>query len=288
MRIIVVTGLSGSGKSTAVRAFEDRGFFCVDNLPVILIPGLVQVVAESETKIDNLVLGIDAREVNFLSDFKKVARMMQEIGIEMEVLYLEAGDGVLVRRFSETRRRHPLAGVDIMAALKREKELLSPFRENATRIIDSSHMTVHELKRQIHGFIDSAAESHSLSITLMSFGFKYGVPLEADLMYDVRFLPNPHFVEELRPKTGKDEDVYNYVMQSEESNITKNKMQDFLKFSVPLFEREGKTYLVVAIGCTGGKHRSVSLVRAMEKFMLENMPDYSVSVRHRDIDKDRI
>jgi len=286
MRIIVVTGLSGSGKSTAVRAFEDKGFFCVDNLPVVLIPGLVQVITESSTKIENIILGIDARESSFLSDFDKIAKMMKTIGLEMEVLYLEASVGELIRRFSETRRRHPLAGVDIRAALKREKELLSPFRENATRIIDSSQMTVHELKRQIQNYIDSATDTHNLSITLMSFGFKYGVPLEADLMYDVRFLPNPHFIPDLRPKTGKDEEVYDYVMQFEESQTTEKKIQEFLEFSIPLFEKEGKTYLVAAIGCTGGKHRSVTLVRAVEKFMQKNMPDYSVNIRHRDIEKD--
>jgi len=286
MRIIVVTGLSGSGKSTAVRAFEDKGFFCVDNLPVILIPGLVQVITESSTKIENIILGIDARESSFLSDFDKIAKMMKTIGLEMEVLYLEASVGELIRRFSETRRRHPLAGVDIRAALKREKELLSPFRENATRIIDSSQMTVHELKRQIQNYIDSATDTHNLSITLMSFGFKYGVPLEADLMYDVRFLPNPHFIPDLRPKTGKDDEVFDYVMQFEESQTTEKKIQEFLEFSIPLFEKEGKTYLVAAIGCTGGKHRSVTLVRAVEKFMQKNMPDYSVNIRHRDIEKD--
>jgi len=286
MRIIVVTGLSGSGKSTAVRAFEDKGFFCVDNLPVVLIPGLVQVITESSTKIENIILGIDARESSFLSDFDKIAKMMKTIGLEMEVLYLEASVGELIRRFSETRRRHPLAGVDIRAALKREKELLSPFRENATRIIDSSQMTVHELKRQIQNYIDSATDTHNLSITLMSFGFKYGVPLEADLMYDVRFLPNPHFIPDLRPKTGKDDEVFDYVMQFEESQTTEKKIQEFLEFSIPLFEKEGKTYLVAAIGCTGGKHRSVTLVRAVEKFMQKNMPDYSVNIRHRDIEKD--
>lgn len=285
MRIIIVSGLSGSGKSTAIRAFEDRGFFCVDNLPVIMIPGLIEAISKAGDVIENVVLGIDARVRTFLDDFDKVTEAVKKAGHSVEVIFLEASDEVLVRRFSETRRRHPLAGVDIRAALEQENELLSNIRNEAAEIIDSSVITVHQLKQRIFNFIDVGRDTCHLSITLFSFGFKYGVPLEADLMFDVRCLPNPYFVKELRGKTGLDREVYDYVFSFPESRQMLVQLQSFLGFSLPLFNKEGKTYLTAAVGCTGGKHRSISMVRALERYMGEKLPSYAVFVRHRDINR---
>ncbi len=283
MRIIIVTGLSGAGKTTAIRAFEDRGLFCIDNPPVTLIPDLIKSMDSADNPVDTVVLGIDTRELSFLADYGRVALSLKEAGHRLEIVFLEARDEILIRRFSETRRRHPLAGVDIRVALEREKELLSPLRAQATTLIDTSTMTVHELKHRVQTFEDAASDKRTLSVTLMSFGFKYGVPLEADLVFDARFLPNPYFIENLKPKTGLDDEVFDYVMGFEESGKLLDHLESLLMFSLPLFEREGKTYLTVAVGCTGGKHRSISMVEALNAFFKEKMPDYLVFVRHRDI-----
>jgi UPF0042 nucleotide-binding protein len=286
MRIIVITGLSGSGKSTAIHAFEDRGEFCVDNLPVALIPGLVETVSRDTDDIHDIVLGIDSREGEFLEDFEQVSDNLKQLGHHIEVIYLEAGEESLIRRFSETRRRHPLGGVDIQASLTSERTMLAPLRQAAQHIIDTSTMSVHDLKREIQHRFVTIEDTRSLSLTLLSFGYKYGLPLESDLVIDVRFLPNPHFVPELRPRTGADNAVYEYVMNKEPSQKLLEKLKDLLAFMIPLFDKEGKTYVTVAIGCTGGKHRSVSMVRALHEFISTTMPDYSVAMRHRDIFKD--
>lgn len=283
MRIIIITGLSGGGKSTAIHAFEDRGVFCVDNLPVTLIPGLVETIDRDAQGIQDIVLGIDAREGGFLKDLKDVSEGLIQAGHRIEVIYLEASEETLIRRFSETRRRHPLGGADIPAALAKERELLAPLRLMAQHIIDSTPMSVHELKREIQHRFASITDTRSLSVTLLSFGFKHGLPLEADLVFDVRFLPNPHFVPELQHKTGMDREVYEYVTNDEQTRTLLDKLEDLLGFVIPLFDEEGKTYVTVAIGCTGGKHRSVSVVRALHDFIASRMPEYLVSMRHRDI-----
>ena len=210
---------------------------------------------------------------------------MSEAGHQVEVIYLDTNDQALIRRFSETRRKHPLGDLSIVDALETEKHLLEPLRIVATRLIDTSALTVHELKRQIQGYIDQAHSSETLNVILLSFGYKYGVPLEADLMFDARFLPNPYFVTELKRKTGLDQEVFDYVTSCEHTQVLLNHIEELLAFSIPLFNYEGKSYLTIAIGCTGGKHRSVSLVRALEKFLGTKMPEYHVAVRHRDIEK---
>ncbi len=283
LRLIIITGLSGSGKSTAIRAFEDRGCFCIDNLPVTMIPGLVESFQKTDNESNLLVLGIDAREKRFLDDFGQISKQVRDAGHRIEILYLEARTEVLIRRFSETRRKHPLAGMDVRAALEREKELLAEFRLEATHLIDTSTMSVHDLKRQIYEQMEMDPDKETLSVTLLSFGYKYGVPLEADLMFDVRCLPNPYFVAELKTRTGLDDEVFDYVMKFEESEKMLESIQSFLEFSIPLFAREGKMYLTVAIGCTGGKHRSISFVRALKRFMDETMSGYTVMIRHRDL-----
>jgi len=285
VRIIIVTGLSGSGKSTAIHAYEDRGFFCIDNLPVVMIPGLIEAASKSAGAPQAIVLGIDARERTFLSEFQRVAETIREAGHTIEILYLEARDDVLIRRFSETRRRHPLHGLDIGRALALEKELLAPLRAAATTVLDTSEMTIHDLKKQIHALIDRSSDASPLTVTLMSFGFKYGVPLEADLVFDARFLPNPYFVPALNPLTGLDQDVYDYVMSAPEAAELVGRLEDFLRFSLPLYEKEGKAYLTVAVGCTGGRHRSVAAVRALGEFVGRELPRYALSLRHRDKDK---
>lgn len=283
LNLVIVSGLSGSGKSTAIRAFEDRGYFCIDNLPVDMIPVLVESVTASGTGIKNIVLGIDARELHSLSGFKDVSRKLKASGHGIDIIFLEAGIEVLIRRFSQTRRRHPLAGGDVRAALRKEKEILADFRETASRIIDTSRMNVHDLKRIAFNFIDAKSGKRTLSLTFLSFGYKHGIPMEADLVFDVRCLPNPYFDKDLRPLNGLDEKVYDYVMSFEESREMLRMIENFISFSLPLFEKEGKTYLTVAIGCTGGRHRSISIVRALEAFMKRELPEYEVFTRHIEI-----
>jgi len=285
LRIVVVTGLSGSGKTTAMHVFEDRGFFCVDNLPVLLIPDLAETITSSGAEVETIVLCIDARERSFLDDFDKVAEQIKAAGHTIEIFYMEARDEILIRRFSETRRRHPLAGVDIRAALEQERQILSRLRSEATHIIDTSVLSMHDLRQQIRLLIDASSNVRNLSLTLLSFGFKYGVPLETDVLFDVRCLPNPYFVPSLKHQTGLDDEAYDFIFGFGESRSMLLKIEDYLRFALPLFEKEGKTYLTLAIGCTGGRHRSVAFVRALVDYMHEELPNYLVFVRHRDVNK---
>ncbi len=285
MKITVITGLSGSGKSTAIHAFEDRGMFCIDNIPIVLLPDLVKLVAESRQEVDGIVVGIDAREGHFLTDFKRTNQILLSAGHELQVIYLEARDEVLIRRFSETRRKHPLGGKDVISALAREREMLEELREAANDRIDTSSMNVHQLKQHVINHAQTIESASHMSVTLLSFGFKYGVPLEADLVYDLRFLPNPYFEESLRQMTGQDEEVRSYVMAFKEANIMLEKIQDLLQFLLPEYEKEGKAYLTVALGCTGGRHRSTTFAYMLDKFLQTEMPEYKTFIRHRDIEK---
>jgi UPF0042 nucleotide-binding protein len=282
LRIVVVTGLSGSGKSTAIHVLEDLGFYCIDNLPVALIPRFVELWESSREDIGRVALGIDLRERAFLADFPRVFDELRAAGHRVEVLFLDAADEVLVRRFGETRRPHPLApGTTVAEGIRREREKLEGLREHADRIVDTSAMTVHELREELRQSLAAAEHPGTMTVALVSFGYKYGLPGDTDMVMDVRFLPNPFFVEELRPRTGTDPAVANYVLRREDTRGFLERLTALLDFTLPRYEREGKSYLTLALGCTGGKHRSVVLVEELRR-LFEGRP-YRVLVQHRDV-----
>jgi UPF0042 nucleotide-binding protein len=280
MRIVVVTGVSGAGKSTALRALEDLGYYCVDNLPSPLIGKFAELAAGSEVLKAGLV--IDTREGEFLLGAGEALHALRSSGqAVVEVLFLDAPDDVLKRRFSETRRRHPLSGADLEAGLRRERQLLTGLREAADAVIDTGRLSVHQLK-------DIVLERYSrpgalrLGLALLSFGFKHGIPSEADIVLDARFLPNPYFVEALAPRTGVDAEVADYVLANDDAKEFLDHALALLRFVIPRCEAEGKSYLTVAIGCTGGRHRSVAVVEELGRQLRDG---YSVTVRHRDVER---
>jgi UPF0042 nucleotide-binding protein len=283
LHAVVVTGLSGSGKSTALRVLEDLGFYCVDNLPVALLPRFVELWETSREEVHRVALGIDARERLFLGGFQAAFDEIRRAGVRLEVLYFEASDEVLVRRFSETRRPHPAAvGGAVEDAIRKERESLRELRALADRIVDTSALTVHELRDTLRDMLARDA-TPTLTVSLVSFGYKYGLPTDADLAFDCRFLPNPFFVEELRPKTGLDAAVASYVLDRDDTREFLQHVQGLLLFSIPRYQREGKSYLTIAIGCTGGRHRSVTLVEELRWRLARSGVD--VLVRHRDIER---
>jgi len=283
LHAVVVTGLSGSGKSTALRVLEDLGFYCVDNLPVALLARFVELWESSREEVHRVALGIDARERLFLGGFRDAFEEVRRAGVRLEVMYLEASDEVLLRRFSETRRPHPAAvGGTVEDGIRREREALRELRELANRIVDTSALTVHELRAALRDML-ARDEASALTVSLVSFGYKYGLPTDADLAFDCRFLPNPFFVEDLRPKTGLDAAVADYVMDRDDTRTFLEHVQSLLAFTLPRYQREGKSYLTIAIGCTGGRHRSVTLVEALRS-RLEAM-GVRVLVRHRDVER---
>lgn len=282
LHVVIVTGLSGSGKSTAIRVLEDLGFYCIDNLPVVLMPKFIELCQNSEEQISRIALGIDLRERAFLVNYPAVLEDIRRAGHYVEILYLDAADDVLVRRFSETRRPHPLAeGTNVAAGIAREREKLADLKGMADRIIDTSAYTVHQLRdelRTLLGVVSGGEEA--MRVFLVSFGYKYGLPSDTDMVLDVRFLPNPFFVEELRPLDGTDPAVARYVIERAETQRFLERIMALLDFSLPLYEREGKRYLTVGIGCTGGRHRSVAIVGELERRLAKH--GYPVNVQHRD------
>lgn len=282
--IIVITGLSGSGKSFAIRAFEDNGFFCVDNLPPLLIPRFIELCQGYQEDIMRIALGVDLRGGHFLQSWPQVLADMRAAGHHVQVLFFDASDDVLLRRFSETRRPHPLAGKgSIQDGISRERKALEAMRELADKVIDTGEFNVHQLKREIEQQFCQAANSRRMSIFLASFGYKYGIPHDTDLILDVRFLPNPYFVNELRAKSGLDREVEEYVLKDQETRIYLDRLYALLEYTLPLYEREGKSTLTLALGCTGGRHRSVVLVEELRKRF--GGANYQIHVKHRDIDK---
>jgi RNase adapter protein RapZ len=284
-RFIVLTGLSGSGKSQAIRALEDLGYFCVDNLPTTLIPTLADLVRREE--ISRVAIVVDVREKSFLGEFPKVFRKLRSMkgkGLNPALIFLEASDEALVRRFSETRRPHPMApGKSAAEGIRAERERMTRIREMADQIIDTSSLTVHQLRKSFSTFSGlTRDEKAKLAVNLVSFGFKHGIPMDADLMFDVRFLPNPHFVRRLRRKTGRDRSVVRFMEEHPATRELLDRLGELLKFLVPQYVAEGKSYLTIAIGCTGGRHRSVMIAEALRK-SLTGMPDAQVRVQHRDI-----
>jgi len=283
VQLVVVTGLSGSGKSTAIHVLEDLGFYCIDNLPVALIPRFVELWESSQEEVRRVALGIDLRERHFLDEFPRVFQELRASGVELEVLYLEASDEVLVRRFSETRRPHPAAaGGGPADGIRREREKLRGLREIADRILDTSAFTVHELRGALRDLVERP-EAGRMTITLLSFGYKYGLPIDADLAFDCRFLPNPFFVEELRNRTGTDPAVAEYVLRREETEEFLRRVVDLLEFTLPRYQHEGKSYLTIALGCTGGRHRSIVLAEELGRRLRER--GHKVLVRHRDAER---
>lgn len=288
MRFVIVTGMSGAGKSTALKMLEDMGYFCVDNLPIPLLPGFVQMLQNTDTEMKKVALGLDVRSGQDLSGLKENLEAMDRDRIGYEILFLDANDAALVKRYKETRRQHPLSGsgrVDTGIAKEREKILF--LKMKATYILDTSKMLTRELRIELEKIFVDGQSFCNLYITVMSFGFKYGIPQDADLVFDVRFLPNPYYIDTLREKTGNEAEVQDYVMQNDKGRIFLDKLKDMMEFLIPNYILEGKNQLVIAIGCTGGKHRSVTLANALYQ-ILDKEENYGVRIEHRDIGKDSI
>ncbi len=284
MRVLVISGLSGSGKSTAVRVLEDEGFFCIDNLPVQLFPTIIDLVQKSQETVPGVALVMDIRGRDFLKGFEKIFHEIDDAGHTVEIIFFDATDEVLIRRFSETRRRHPaLDSGSVPEGIRYEREQLAGLRRIATLVIDTSELNVHQLKEMVLVRVKGVAGTGRMTINLQSFGYRYGIPLESDLVMDVRFLPNPHFVPELRPFTGLDSRVREFVLEKPETGLFLEKFEDLLDYLLPAYKREGKSYLTISIGCTGGRHRSVALVEELHQFFTRN--NLSVKVSHRDMDK---
>jgi UPF0042 nucleotide-binding protein len=284
-RFVVITGLSGSGKSQAIRALEDLGYFCVDNLPTTLIPTLAQLSCRPGSDLPKVAIVVDVREGSFLAEFPRVWREVQRLeGLHPSLIFLEATHAALVRRFSETRRPHPLAhDRPVSEGIADERRRLDRIRRMADEIVDTSALTVHQLRERFMSFAREQAQRNPLVVTLLSFGFKHGVPLDADLVFDARFLPNPHFVPTLKALTGLDRGVVRFMERHEVTGQFVRKLRDLLAFLVPQYVAEGKAYLTIAIGCTGGRHRSVMLAETLAG-PLAALHGVRARVRHRDID----
>lgn len=283
LRIVIVTGLSGSGKSTAIKAFEDLGYFCVDNLPVLMLPDFLKLREESSEGLWHIALGMDIRERRFLESYSKIFSELRRRGANLEILFLEATDAVLQRRFSQTRRKHPLAGKgSVLEGIEAEREMLRDLKAMATRVVDTSSANVHDLKRMISRLYALSPDQDALHVMVLSFGFKYGVPAEADIVMDVRFLPNPFFVEGIRDLDGRREEVIRFVLRDEQSQVFLDKFSTLLTDLLPRYRAEGKSYLTIAIGCTGGKHRSVVVAEKLAERLVEK--GYRAHLSHRDVE----
>jgi len=284
-RFVVITGLSGSGKSSVLKAMEDLGYYAVDNLPPQLLPSFVNLPLKQLDDSFKVALGMDIRGHLFPESFPRVFSELLQEGFPLEMLFLEASDDVLLRRFSETRRAHPVARANdgLAASIRRERALLEPIRAMANQVLDTSKFTIHQLRRAIAGLYSDSAAAAGMQVNIMSFGYKFGLPGEADLVMDVRFLPNPYFVDELRPLGGKDEPVAEFVLSQEATKAFLGRFLDLLKFLIPHYQNEGKSRLTVAIGCTGGRHRSVALAEWLARQL--SSAATTVTVRHRDLDE---
>lgn len=281
-RMVVVTGLSGSGRSAALKAFEDMGFYCVDNLPLVLLPDFAAFAGRSSGAL-RCAIGIDMREKDFPERFPALHRQLRESGSGIETLFLDASDQTLVRRFSETRRPHPVGrgSTPLIDGIRRERAALGEVKKLADRIIDTTDYTVHDLRQTIESSYAEDDAGRPLIITFVTFGYKYGIPFDTDLMFDLRFLPNPHFVPELKEHTGEDPRVREFVMAGADSAEFIEKLREFVEYLLPRYRREGKSYLTIGFGCTGGKHRSVAVAVMMADRLRDS--GYEVNLKHRDI-----
>jgi UPF0042 nucleotide-binding protein len=283
LRFIIVTGLSGAGKSYAIKCLEDLGYYCVDNLPTTLIPQFAELAAHSTRRISRIALGVDIREGEYLNRVADVLAQLRALGFATEVLFLEATEEVLVRRYHETRRRHPVSGT-LLDGIRAERQLLAHLRELADRVIDTSHVTVHQLKQTLLELYGDPGTRTGLSVNLVSFGYKYGVPYDADLVLDCRFLPNPFFVDALKAQDGRAPAVRRFVTDEPEGRELAARLRDLLGYLLPRYQREGKAYLTVAVGCTGGRHRSVAVIEDLRGFV--ESQGVSVAVTHRDVERE--
>ncbi len=287
MRFVVVTGMSGSGKTTAMKMLEDAGFYCVDNLPLLLVEKFVEMLAEPESEFNKIALGLDVRADIHFEEASDILKSIKESGIPVEILFLDSDDQILINRYKETRRVHPLApDGHVEDGVQKERQILEEIRKNADYVLDTTNLLTRELKLELDRIFVKNEAYNSLMITVMSFGFKYGIPTDADLVLDVRFLPNPYYIDELRAKTGNDKEIQDYVMSFPEANEFLDKLTDMLEFLIPNYVKEGKNRLVIAIGCTGGKHRSVTLANALYN-RLKDRGNYGIKLEHKDIDKKR-
>lgn len=283
MRFVVVTGMSGGGKSTALKMLEDMGFYCVDNLPVSLVEKFAELVSMPGSEVGKVALGLDVRSDQNFEDATKILEKLKNLGRKLEILFMDADEGVLIKRYKETRRVHPLAmDKRVEDGVRIERRVLENIRRHADYVIDTSNLLTRELKEELNRIFVEDAAYNSLMVTVMSFGFKHGIPADADLVLDVRFLPNPFYIEELKCKTGNDREVQEYVMGFREAEVFLEKLTDMLEFLIPNYVKEGKNRLVVAIGCTGGQHRSVTLAGELYR-RIKGRGGYGCKLYHRDI-----
>ena len=288
MRFVIVTGMSGAGRSTALRALEDAGYFCVDNLPISLIEKFSELIYPGNTEVTKVALGIDIRSGKAFNELAATLEKLTVAGVNYEILFLDSSDEVLVKRYKETRRTHPLAQNGRVAdGIQEERKRLEFLKKQADYIIDTSNLLTRELKQELDKIFVQNKNFKNLVITVLSFGFKYGIPTDSDLVFDVRFLPNPYYYEELRKLSGNDKPVQDFVMGFEVSHRFLDKLIDMIQFLIPNYVLEGKNQLVISIGCTGGKHRSVTLANKLYE-RLRNNADYAVRIEHRDIEKDAV
>lgn len=289
MKFVILTGMSGAGKSTAIKMMEDIGFYCVDNLPIALLEKFVELSdLQQNTELQKVAVGIDIRSGQALEELRGILDRLRETGVGYEILFLDAEDSVLVKRYKETRRNHPLSGGErVDRGIEEERKKMAFLKERADYIIDTSRLLTRELRAELDKIFVQNQDYKNLFITILSFGFKYGIPADSDLVFDVRFLPNPYYVEGLRAKTGNDKEIQDYVLQFPEAHVFMEKLEDMLNFLIPNYITEGKNQLVISIGCTGGKHRSVTLANALYR-KLSGRKEYGIKIEHRDIGKDAL
>jgi UPF0042 nucleotide-binding protein len=288
MRLVIVTGMSGAGKSTTLHMLEDAGYYCVDNLPLPLVPKLAELLNSPNEEFTRIALGLDIRNGSGFSELYHILDQMKETGLDCEVLFLDSSTSVLVKRYKETRRSHPLSGNGrVDEGIERERALLRPIKKRADYILDTSQMLTRELRQELAKIFLQNKDYKSLFVTVLSFGFKYGIPNDADLVFDVRFLPNPYYIEELRHMSGNDQEVRKYVMDGAMAQPFVDRLIDMIQFLIPGYIEEGKNQLVIAIGCTGGKHRSVTIANELYESLIDQ-DLYGVKIEHRDMEKDAI
>lgn len=284
MKLVVVTGMSGAGKQSAMKLLEDAGFYCVDNLPAPLISKFVELVTLPNSEISKVALGLDVRSDKSFEEINQTLENMRNGGLQYSIVFMDASDEILIKRYKETRRVHPIEGNSTEESIQKERQILADIRKQADYIFDTSSLLIRELKEELDRIFVKNEAYNSLMVQIMSFGFKHGIPLEADLVYDVRFLPNPFYIDELKKKTGNDKEVRDYVMGFSEAGEFLDKLEDMIQFLIPNYIKEGKYRLVICIGCTGGKHRSVTLANALYERM-KDKGDYGLTLMHRDADR---
>ena len=284
MRFVIVTGMSGAGKSTALKILEDQGYFCADNLPIPLIEKFAELSWNQQREYDKVALGMDVRSGSEIQSIQAILERLGVKGISYEILFLDASDSVLLKRYKETRRSHPLAKDGrIDEGIRKERQAMAFLKEHADIILDTSTLLTRELRSEMEKIFVNRVEYRNIYITVLSFGFKYGIPADSDLVFDVRFLPNPFYVDELKHKTGLDQEVQDFVMKYEEAHTFLHKLEDMVEFLLPNYVSEGKNQLVISIGCTGGKHRSVTLAEHLHRY-LSRHTEYGLKIFHRDIE----